>query len=160
MIALAPQLGTVVHVHQLRLNIQLLTELQHASGQHGAHLQLASDVLRIGVLSFVAEHGRPGHDPELRQFRELVDDRLGHAVREKFRLRIVARVDKREDGERVDRRADSRLAHVERHREGRQRRHNYNSNPRRQTAPRNRRQALARTAVTAQVAKVGQQFLR
>jgi hypothetical protein len=57
----------VPHVYQLGLDIQSVAAVQNPPGQHRAHPQAGSDLLRVYLLTFVAKDRAPGHDFQLWQ---------------------------------------------------------------------------------------------
>ena len=66
--------------------------LQDPSGQDRADVKLASHRAKVGVSPFVPECRAPGHDAELPEGGETVDDGLADAVAEVLRRRIGAHV--------------------------------------------------------------------
>src|SRR5437879_13862893 len=77
--------------------------LRKPAHQHGPHVQLAPDRLRVCLFSFVTQD-RTKRDNflEIGQLRKAVDDAVAETVGEIFRVWIVVDVDEWEDGNRVD----------------------------------------------------------
>src|ERR1043165_5404439 len=59
------------------------------------------DFERIHLPVFVTKDGAAGHDFELRQLRQVVDDGFRDAVAEVFRLGFAATVNEGQDGQRI-----------------------------------------------------------
>ncbi len=95
-ILLAPELRPRRCIDQIHLNVQRVAHLAHASHQHCAHVKFTSDLLRIHLLSLVAEGGSARSDPQPLKLRKAVDQALADAVGNIFHVRIAARVRERQ----------------------------------------------------------------
>jgi hypothetical protein len=69
-----------------------VADLTHASFEHVAHAQVARDPAYVRRFSLIGERRIACDDEERAQFRQRGDDVLGHAISEKFLLRVAAQV--------------------------------------------------------------------
>src|SRR5207247_5711616 len=73
----------------------------HAAFDNVAHAELAPDLAHIAALALELEDRGACHHVELRNFRQDVEQFLGHAVREIVLVQFATDVDEREDGDRI-----------------------------------------------------------
>src|SRR5437899_2664053 len=73
----------------------------HAPAEHGRHLQRLTDLPHVLVLPLECERRRPGHDLELGQLRERVDELFADAVAQVFLLWGATHVHERQHGNRL-----------------------------------------------------------
>ena len=76
--------------------------MQDASGQHGSYSELASNLLRVYVQTFVAKDRAARHHSEFRQLRQRVDDAFRNAIAEILHLCVGTDIDQRQNCQRVD----------------------------------------------------------
>src|SRR5581483_11536767 len=101
-VALAPQAGPVRRVYQLCPDDEIVARLKHPPGEYRAHPEMSPDIAGVNLPALVAGHRTPGHDPQLRQARERVDDAFGDPVAEVFHGRVGGGAGQRQNGERID----------------------------------------------------------
>src|SRR5438552_14974125 len=85
---------TVGNVDKLRGYAQPVARFADTAFQDSVHLQLASNLADVLVLSLKGERRCPSRHSKRFDFRQRVDDLLGNPITEEFVLRIVAHVDK------------------------------------------------------------------
>ena len=78
----APKLRACHRVHQIYLNVQSVLHLPHFSCQHRRHLQLAPDLPRIDIFSFVMKSRRACDHSQSLQLGQAIDQRLGNSFRQ------------------------------------------------------------------------------
>ena len=77
---------------QLRGDAHSIGGLAHATLQHIAHAELASDVLHIDAAALISEAQIAGDHEEPADPAQCCDDLLDHTVSEIFLLRITAHI--------------------------------------------------------------------
>src|SRR5439155_22733433 len=92
---------------QLRGHAHLLAIAAHAAFDNVAHAELAPDLAYIAALALELEDRGACHHVELWNFRQDVEQFLGHAVREIVFVRFATDVDEWEDGNRKSTRLNS-----------------------------------------------------
>jgi hypothetical protein len=93
------------HIHQLGLNVQAVTPLDHFPSQHRPHIQLAADFFGICFVPLVTKYVTSWHDTQRRDLREAVDQVFRDAVAEILGVGVGTDVDEGEHREGVDRAA-------------------------------------------------------
>src|SRR6059058_3189605 len=96
-----PEVVSVPGVGQLRRHAQAVCGPAHAPAEHGRHLQRLTDLPHVLVLPLECERRRPGHDLELGQLRERVDELFADAVAQVFLLWGTTHVHERQHGNRL-----------------------------------------------------------
>ena len=102
-IALRPQMLLVRSVDQLNGNPHEVARLADASLQHAADPQFLPDLTHRNIRSLVGHHRRLGNHLQSGDFRQGVDQLLGHTVGEVRIIGIGADVDQREHGDAIHR---------------------------------------------------------
>ena len=108
--SLAPQLRHAVDVDEVGLDVKPVAALRNFAGNDGPHVQLTSGLARIDRAILITRGQRARYDPQRANLRERVGQGLGHAVAQVVSIGAPARVDERQHGNGVDRRAGRRLA--------------------------------------------------
>ena len=90
---LAPELGDILNVDQVRLNADNVTMSLHSAGNHGTNVQVAPDLARINVLALITRHNTARDHAQLRDFRETVYQAFSNLVVEVFGICIRRVVD-------------------------------------------------------------------
>ena len=96
-VALSPNVPIGFCVDQLNGDADAIAGLSHASLQHVFDPEFARDVLHLYRLALVHEGRVARDDEQVAETRQLCDDVLGEAVREKLLLWIAAHVDEGQD---------------------------------------------------------------
>ncbi len=106
-VPLGPELITAGDVDQLRGDAELLPRSAHAALEDGRHVERRADVAHADVLAFEGERRRARRNLQVFHLGDRVDQFFGNAVAEVLHLRVAARVDEWQHG---DRRRAERLA--------------------------------------------------
>ena len=86
------------HVHEFHADYQPIPHLIDLPDKDGLHRELAPDLKRVNLPTLILGDGAARHDAQLSHLRKPVGERIRHTVRYMFQLRVVARVDQRQDG--------------------------------------------------------------
>jgi hypothetical protein len=70
--------------------------LNNSAGQHGTHVECTSDFLWIDNLSFVEKNGASWNHSQAAQLREVIDQVIGDAIAEIFRVPFAGHIRKRQ----------------------------------------------------------------
>src|SRR5262249_19498296 len=98
-VAVRPQVVTILDVDQLRRHADLAAGLPDAAFQNGSYSQRRADLPNVLVLPLERERGGPGRDAKHLDLRQRVDDLFSHAVAEVIILSVGAHVAKRKNGD-------------------------------------------------------------
>ena len=97
-----PKLPPASRVHQFRADGQRVAALRDAPSQHRAHVQLAPQNSRVGILPFVTMHAVRGCDVKFFQLPQAVDDAFRNAPAQVFHFRVAGLVLKWHHRQRID----------------------------------------------------------
>src|ERR1700730_12852598 len=95
-VSFSPDVRLGFAVDELNSDPDAIGRFAYASFNNIVHAQFARDLLRLYGLSLVYENGVARDHKQLTETRQLGNDVLGQAVREKLLLRIAAHVDERQ----------------------------------------------------------------
>jgi len=98
----APELRSLRNIHQFSLDDQRVAPLQQSPGEHGAHVQILPDLLRIDLSSLLANNGAACHDAQSTHLGEAVDHALSNAIAQVFSVGISAGIDEGQYRHRID----------------------------------------------------------
>src|SRR5438105_13706433 len=104
MVAVAPELVVVSHIHQGHADGKIIALLLQFSRDNGVDLQLSPKGWNVELFFFEASDRseRPNFEIFTPDLREAVDDLIGDAITEILGFRIAAKVFERQDGDRMN----------------------------------------------------------
>jgi hypothetical protein len=82
--------------------MKAVTLFGNGSGKYGAHVQVLSNLLRIGLLPLVVEYGGSCHDPKLWHLRQGVNQADGDALTKIIGVCIQTRVREWQNRDRIN----------------------------------------------------------
>ena len=112
-VLLAPDVAVVAGVDQFGTDFQVIAALHDAALENGANAQRLPNGLGIGIFALVHESGVAGHHLQVGQLGQTVDEALGDAVAQVFRVWIAAGIHEGQHRDRVDCLAAARARPIE-----------------------------------------------
>src|SRR5262249_20333470 len=101
-VPIPPEFRTISEIDEVRLNDERIAHLLQPPGQHCVYRELASEPLKISLLTFEAKRSGSRDNPQLWYLRKAIDQAVRDAVGKVLRVRVCAGVDERQDNKRLD----------------------------------------------------------